>query len=81
LVEMKVRNMSLTVLKAEQLNLPEHIAKKLKGRKIELIETNEGILIKPIEDSIKELRGFLEGGKFTTKAYLEQKKLDKELEL
>jgi hypothetical protein len=68
------------ILKAEQLNLPEHIAKKLQGKKIELVETNEGILIKPIEDPIKELRGFLAGGKFTSEAYLEQKRRDKELE-
>lgn len=57
--------MSVTVYEPEQLNLPEHIAKKLKGRKIEFIETNDGILIKPVEDPIKELRGFLEGSKFT----------------
>ena len=36
--------MAVTVFQAEQLNLPEHLAKKLRGRKIELIETNEGIL-------------------------------------
>ena len=72
--------MSVTVFKAEQLNLPEHIAKKLKGRKIEFIETNEGILIKPIDDPITEIRGFLEGSKLTTEAYLRQKSQDKELE-
>lgn len=72
--------MAVTVFKAEQLNLPEHIAKKLKGRKIEFVETNEGILIKPVEDPIKELRGFLEGSKFTTEDYLQQKNQDKELE-
>lgn len=72
--------MATTVFKADQLNLPEHIAKKLKGRKIEFIETNEGILIKPVEDPVKELRGFLEGSKFTTENYLQQKKRDKELE-
>jgi len=72
--------MTVTVFKAEQLNLPEHIAKKLKGRKIEFVETSEGILIKPVEDPIKELRGFLEGSKFTTEAYLQQKHQDKELE-
>jgi len=72
--------MAVTVLKAEQLNLPEHIARKLKGRKIELIETNEGILIKLVEDPINELRGLLEVSKFTTETYLQQKNQDKELE-
>ena len=72
--------MAVTVLKAEQLNLPEHIARKLKGRKIELIETNEGILIKLVEDPINELRGLLEVSKFTTETYLQQKNQNKELE-
>ncbi|MEW6622348.1 MAG: AbrB/MazE/SpoVT family DNA-binding domain-containing protein [Bacillota bacterium] len=72
--------MSVTVYKSDQLNLPEHIARKLKGRKIEFIETNDGILIKPVEDPIKELRGFLEGSKFTTEAYLQQKRRDREIE-
>ena len=72
--------MAVTVYKSEQLNLPEHIAKKLKGHKIEFVETNDGILIKPVKDSIKELRGFLEGSKFTTEVYLQQKHQDKEIE-
>ncbi|ADY55397.1 hypothetical protein Sgly_1071 [Syntrophobotulus glycolicus DSM 8271] len=72
--------MSVVIFKADQLNLPEHIAKKLKGRKIEFVETNEGILLRPVEDPIKELRGFQEGSKFTTEAYLQQKRQDKELE-
>lgn len=72
--------MGATVFKAEQFNLPEHIAKKLKGCKIEFVETSEGILIKPVEDPIKELRGFLEGSRFTTEKYMEQKKQDRELE-
>ncbi len=32
--------MAITIFRAEQLNFPEHIAKKLKGRKIEFVETN-----------------------------------------
>lgn len=72
--------MAVTVFKAEELNLPKHIAKKFKGRKIEFVETNEGIFLKPVEDPIKELRGSQEGSKFTTEAYLQQKRQDKELE-
>lgn len=33
-----------------------------------------------IYDPISELRGCIEGSKFTTEAYLQQKKQDKELE-
>ncbi len=72
--------MSVVIFKADQLDLPEPIAKKLKGRKVEFVETDEGILLRPVEDPIKELRGFQEGSKFTTEAYLQQKRQDKELE-
>jgi hypothetical protein len=72
--------LAVIVYKAEELNLPKSIAKKFKGRKIEFVETNEGILLKPVEDPIKELRGFQKGSKFTTEAYLQQKHQDKEME-
>ena len=36
--------MGVVVVKAEQLNLPEHMAEKLKGRKIEILETDEGFV-------------------------------------
>ncbi len=72
--------MAVTIYEAEQLNLPEHIAKKFKGRKIEFVETNEGVLLKTVEDPIKQLRGFLMGSKFTTEQYINQKRQDKEIE-
>ena len=31
------------VLKSEKLNIPEEVAKKLKGKEVELIEVKEGI--------------------------------------
>jgi hypothetical protein len=73
--------MASIVIKAENLNLPGHLADRFKGGKIELIETKDGILIRPIKsDPIKELKGFLKGTSFTTAKYLQQKKLDKALE-
>ncbi len=69
------------ILKTEQLRLPESIAQKIKGEKVEIVETDEGILIKPVQDNpIKELRGFLKGNNFTTEKYLNQKRQEKELE-
>ncbi len=57
------------------------VADKFKGGKIELIETKEGILIRPIKsDPVKESKGLLKGTIFTTAKYLQQKKQDKELE-
>jgi len=46
----------IPVMRSEQLNLPEEMAKKLAGKEVELIETQEGILLKPLNDSIKDAR-------------------------
>jgi len=45
---------------SEQLNLPEEIVRKLKGKEVQFFETKEGILLRPLKDSIKEARGFFE---------------------
>ena len=37
-------------------------------------------LLEPADDPITALMGFMKGSKFTTEAYLQQKKQDKELE-
>ncbi len=44
------------IVKIDQLNLPLEIAEKLKGKKMELLETEEGLLLRPLQgDPIKEL--------------------------
>ena len=72
--------METLVLEGEHINLPKHILKKFKGKRIELLETKEGIILKTGVDVIKEARGILKGTRFNTKTYIEQKKRDKELE-
>jgi hypothetical protein len=72
--------METLVLEGEYINLPKRILKKFKGKKIEMLETDEGILLKPAEDSIKEARGILKGSQFNSKKYFVQKQEDKELE-
>ena len=73
--------MESIVIKSEELNLPEEIAKKLKGKELEIVETKEGILLKPImEDPIKAARGFLKGSRFTSERYMRLKQEEKELE-
>jgi hypothetical protein len=59
------------------LNPPEEMAKKLKGKEVELLETEEGILLKPLEDSIKDARGFLKGSCFSSEKYMQLKKRKK----
>ena len=72
--------METLVLEGEHINLPKRILRKFKGKKIEMLETDEGILLKPAEDSIKEARGILKGSRFNSKTYFHQKQTDKELE-
>jgi len=72
--------MATITLKSEQLNLPEKIAKRLKGKELELLETKEGILLKPVGNAIKRARGFLKGSRFTSERYLKLKKEEKALE-
>lgn len=72
--------METIVIKFEQLNLPAEIAKKLKGKEVEILETKQGILLKPLEDPIKSARGFLKGSHFSSERYMLLKKEEKELE-
>ena len=72
--------MGIVVLKADELNLPEAIAKKLKGRKVEITYEGERIIITPIDNPVLKARGMFKGGNFSTEKLMEQKRLDKEIE-
>lgn len=72
--------MEAVELENNTLKLPERIAKQLRGKRIEVTEVREGILLKASSNPISEARGFLKGKRFTTQRYLEMKKLEKELE-
>ncbi len=72
--------METLVLEGEHINLPKRILNKFRGKRIELVETDDGILLKPKGDAIKEARGILKGSRFNTETFLEQKQEDKELE-
>jgi virulence-associated protein VagC len=72
--------MEAIVVKSEQLNLPEEIAKRFKGKELEIIEIKEGILLKPVGSSVKSIRGLLKGSGVSTKLFMQYKKEEKELE-
>jgi len=72
--------MGTAIMEYEQLNLPEKMARKLKGKEVKLIGTQEGILLKPREDIIKDARGSLNGSYFSSVRYMQLKKEEKELE-
>jgi hypothetical protein len=72
--------MEPAVLECSLLRLPERVAKRLRGRGIEILETEESILLKPARLPIAEARSFLKGKGFTTNEYLDMKRADKEFE-
>ena len=72
--------MEAITIENNMLKLPDRIANRLRGKRIEITEVEEGILIRADSNSISEARGFLRGKRFTTKRYLEMKRLEKELE-
>jgi hypothetical protein len=72
--------METTKLENNMLKLPEKIAERLRGKRIEITQVKEGILLRTSSSPISETRGFLRGRRFTTQRYLEMKKIEKELE-
>jgi len=72
--------MSETVMSRSALQ--EAIAKWFQTEHIHVLEENGVVTLSPMEEKPynSPLFGFFKDGKFTTEAYFEQKRLDKELE-
>lgn len=68
------------VMRSKQLNLPEKIAERLRGKEVEFLETKEGILIKPLGDAIKDARGSLKKSSFSSEKYMRLKEEEKKIE-
>ena len=58
--------MRTITLKSEQLNLPPEIARRLKGKDVELLEVEEGFLLKPLGACC--VKGFPKAGSRATLA-------------
>ena len=73
--------MKTLTIRSNKINLPSEIARKLGGKEVEIIETQEGVLLRPIGSAIKMTRGFLKGkGSFSSKKFMSKKSKEKELE-
>ena len=72
--------MNTVPLGDDVLKLPAKIARRLRGKRIEFVEREDGVLLRPIDDPIAEARGILKGGRFTSARYLSLKKSEKERE-
>jgi hypothetical protein len=72
--------MSAVISREGELRLPERIAKLLGGKMVDFVETKEGVLLRPIDNPIREARGMLKGTRFTSARFLSLKKSEKERE-
>ncbi|OHD66610.1 MAG: hypothetical protein A2176_04920 [Spirochaetes bacterium RBG_13_51_14] len=73
--------MKTLTIRSNKINLPSEIARKLGGKEVEILETQEGVLLRPIGSAIKMTRGFLKGkGSFSSKKFMSKKSKEKELE-
>jgi hypothetical protein len=72
--------MKAILVESNKITLPESIVKKIKGKKINIISTKEGVLLKPVEDTIRSAKGLLKGSCFSTSKYFQLKQEEKKLE-
>lgn len=72
--------MVMTTIQSNQLYLPDGLAAKFMGRTFEILETNEGLLLRPVEDVIRRARGCLKGLGLSSQRFLQLKQAEKELE-
>ena len=72
--------MDSITLQAETLNLPTIFAAKLFGKKVELVERGNSIVISPVECPIEALHGMFESDGHEVDRFMQRKKIEKELE-
>jgi len=72
--------MTSVVLQAEALNLPEIFSFKFRGKKVEIVERGDAIVITPVKSPIEALHGMFESDGHVVDRYLERKQVEKELE-
>ena len=72
--------MNPVILQADSLNLPEVFAYKLRGKKVEIIEDGDTILINPVKSPIELACGMFKSDGHEVDRFMERKQLEKELE-
>jgi hypothetical protein len=70
----------IIIVNQGELKLPQKIARKLQGKKVQIKETKDGILLQTLNDPIATARGILKGSSLSTEKYFKLKSKDKELE-
>ena len=72
--------MVLTIAQSDHILLPETLAPRLRGKTFEVLETREGFLLKPINDTIHLARGCLRGSNLSSERFMQLKQEEKDLE-
>lgn len=72
--------MSSIILQAESLNLPTILATKLYGKKVEIIESGDSIIINPVKSPIDAMHGMFDSDGHEVDRFMERKRIEKELE-
>ncbi|HPJ38826.1 MAG TPA: hypothetical protein PK253_12280 [Spirochaetota bacterium] len=73
--------MNKATIRSNSINLPPGAVKKLGGGDVEIIETEEGVLLRPVGTAVKNARGFLKGkGTFSSEKFMSRKREEKEYE-
>ena len=73
--------MNVIILQAEILNLPEPLAVKLRGKKVELIENGDTtITIRPVQCVIDAACGMLKSDGHAVDRFMTEKRQERELE-
>ena len=62
----------------KEMKLPPKTSRRLQGKRIAVIETKEGIPLKPVEDTIDKGMGMLKGRGVSTARFFALKREEKE---
>ena len=68
------------MVESKTLELPENIAEKLRGKRIQFQETRNGVLLKTLDDPVAAARGMLKDTSVSSRTFMERKRSEKELE-
>ncbi len=68
------------IMDINALALPREMVKKMGADRVMVKEVGDGILLTPIRNHPRKLRGMLKGSGFSTEKFLEQKQADKGFE-
>ncbi|MCL2250063.1 MAG: hypothetical protein FWC13_12440 [Oscillospiraceae bacterium] len=72
--------MNTVIIQSDTLNLPEPFSRKLRGKKVQLTESNNVITIAPVKSAIDAACGMFTGDGSVTTRFIAQKKQEKDLE-